>query len=313
MRLSLFDDYDISNITVKVKPFIKWAGGKTQIIEEIDKRLPPELKSGKPMRYIEPFVGSGALLFHLLNNYNIKHAYIVDINKDLINLYLVIKEKVAELIDLLSKIESEYKKLSEEKKKEYYYSKRDEYNKENTEKVKKAALLIFLNKTCYNGLYRTNKKGEFNVPYGKYENPKILDEENLIAVSKKLNNVEIFCGDFEISKNFPLDEETLIYFDPPYRPISRTSNFTFYSPNEFNDKEQIRLKMFFDYVTAKGAKAILSNSDPKNVNPNDNFFDELYKGYIIERIFAKRSINSDKEKRGYIREILIRNYKNYLF
>jgi DNA adenine methylase len=268
------------------------------------------LKKGKPMRYIEPFVGSGALLFHLLNNYKIKEAYIIDINENLINLYLVIKNNVFELIEQLKSFADEYKSLSENKRKEYYYLKREEYNQEKEDKIKKAALLIFLNKTCFNGLYRTNKKGEFNVPFGKYKNPKILDQENLIAVANKLKNVNIYSGDFEISKNFPLDEETLIYFDPPYRPISKTSSFTSYSANDFDDNEQIRLKKFFDYVTSKGAKAILSNSDPKNFDPNDSFFDNLYKNYIIERIFAKRSINSNSEKRGYIREILIRNYEN---
>jgi DNA adenine methylase len=294
----------------KAKPFLKWAGGKTQLIKEIDKRLPSMLKKGKPMRYIEPFVGSGALLFHLLNNYKIKEAYIIDINENLINLYLVIKNNVFELIEQLKSFADEYKSLSENKRKEYYYLKREEYNQEKEDKIKKAALLIFLNKTCFNGLYRTNKKGEFNVPFGKYKNPKILDQENLIAVANKLKNVNIYSGDFEISKNFPLDEETLIYFDPPYRPISKTSSFTSYSANDFDDNEQIRLKKFFDYVTSKGAKAILSNSDPKNFDPNDSFFDNLYKNYIIERIFAKRSINSNSEKRGYIREILIRNYEN---
>jgi DNA adenine methylase len=294
----------------KAKPFLKWAGGKTQLIKEIDKRLPSMLKKGKPMRYIEPFVGSGALLFHLLNNYKIKEAYIIDINKNLINLYLAIKNNLFELIEQLKLLDNEYKSLSENKRKEYYYLKREEYNQEKKDKIKKAALLIFLNKTCYNGLYRTNKKGEFNVPFGKYKNPKILDQENLIAVANKLKNVNIYCGDFEISKNFPIDEETLIYFDPPYRPISKTSSFTSYSENDFDDNEQIRLKDFFDYVTSKGAKAILSNSDPKNVDPNDSFFDKLYKDYIIERILAKRSINSNSKKRGYIREILIRNYEN---
>ncbi|EKF48448.1 DNA adenine methylase [Thermosipho africanus H17ap60334] len=304
MQLNLF------TYEKKAKPFLKWAGGKTQLIKEIDKRLPSMLKKGKPMRYIEPFVGSGALLFHLLNNYKIKEAYIIDINENLINLYLVIKNNVFELIEQLKSFADEYKSLSENKRKEYYYLKREEYNQEKEDKIKKAALLIFLNKTCFNGLYRTNKKGEFNVPFGKYKNPKILDQENLIAVANKLKNVNIYSGDFEISKNFPLDEETLIYFDPPYRPISKTSSFTSYSANDFDDNEQIRLKKFFDYVTSKGAKAILSNSDPKNFDPNDSFFDNLYKNYIIERIFAKRSINSNSEKRGYIREILIRNYEN---
>ena len=312
MQLMLFPDFEKYISTGKnklfVRPFVKWAGGKTQIIPEIDKRLPIELKKGKKMRYIEPFVGSGAVLFHILNNYNIKDAFIIDLNKDLITLYNVIKNNISELINYLKKIENEYKKLPEYKRKEYYYMKREEYNKSKENKIMKAALLMFLNKTCYNGLYRVNSKGEFNVPFGRYKNPKILDEENLINVSKILQKVEIIHGDFEISREF-VDNNSLIYFDPPYRPLSNTSNFTSYSQNTFDDNEQIRLKHFFDYITSLGAKGILSNSDPKNTDPNDNFFDELYKGYIIERIYAKRMINSKGKNRGFITELLIRNYE----
>lgn len=310
MQLTLFQDYfnnNIKNQKPLAKPFLKWAGGKTQILSEIDKRLPLELKKGKKMKYVEPFVGGGAVLFHLLNNYNLEKAYIIDLNENLINLYQVIKSNVDDLINFLRILEKKYKKSTYEERKKLYYSKRKEFNELKNNKIKKAALLIFLNKTCYNGLYRVNSKGEFNVPFGRYKNPKILDEENLINVSLALQNAEIFCGDFEISKNF-IDENTFVYIDPPYRPLSNTSNFTSYSNNTFDDNEQIRLKKFFDFITQKKAKALLSNSDPKNTDPNDNFFDELYKDYIIERILAKRMINSKGNSRGYIYELLIRNY-----
>ncbi|ABR30180.1 N-6 DNA methylase [Thermosipho melanesiensis] len=308
MQLMLFQEYKFSSTnSKKAKPFLKWAGGKTQILSEIDKRLPRELKNGKKMRYIEPFVGSGAVLFHLLSNYNIEKAYIIDINENLINLYKVIKNNVCDLIEYLKILERKFLNSNGEERKKIYYSKRKEFNKLKNNKIKKAALLIFLNRTCYNGLYRVNSKGEFNVPFGRYKNPKILDEENLINVSLALKNVEILCDDFEISKNF-IDENTFVYIDPPYRPLSNTSNFTSYFNNTFDDNEQIRLKNFFDFITNKGAKILLSNSDPKNTDPNDNFFDELYKNYIIERILAKRMINSKGSKRGYIYELLIRNY-----
>ncbi|WGS65763.1 DNA adenine methylase [Marinitoga aeolica] len=293
---------------IMARPFLKWAGGKTQLIPEIEKRLPNELKNGESIKYIEPFVGSGALLFYLLSNYNIREAYIIDTNEELINLYNIIKNNVDELIYLLSKLEDEYNKKNSDEKQNLYYEKRREFNELKGNKVKKAALFIFLNRTCYNGLYRVNSKGEFNVPFGRYKKPKICDEKNLKNVSYALQKVHILSGDFEISKNF-VDKNTFIYFDPPYRPLSSTSNFTSYSKNIFNDKSQIRLKNFFEYVTKLGAKALLSNSDPKNMDPKDEFFDKLYHEYIIERVYAKRLINSNSKKRGKITELLIRNYE----
>ncbi|GAB6188951.1 DNA adenine methylase [Marinitoga arctica] len=292
---------------ITAKPFLKWAGGKTQIIPEIEKRLPKKLKSSGGMKYVEPFVGSGAVLFYLLSNYNITEAYIFDANIELINLYNIIKSNVDELIDLLHIFESLYKEKSDEERKKFYYHQREEFNNLKNNPLKKAALFIFLNRTCYNGLYRVNSKGEFNVPFGKYKNPKICDEKNLRNVSFALQNVSIYYGDFELSNKF-IDEKTFVYLDPPYRPLSSTANFTSYSKNNFDDNDQLRLKIFYDKITEKGAKALLSNSDPKNMNINDNFFDELYKDYIIERVRAKRMINSKSQKRGTITELLIRNY-----
>ena len=288
------------------KPFVKWAGGKTQILNELIRRLPLHLfYSNKINKYIEPFVGSGALMFHILNNFNIKEVIISDYNKSLIDLYNTIKSDIYTLINNLKQIEKEYKNLTEFERKEFYYEKREKFNK-TTDTLQKSVLFIFLNRTCFNGLFRVNSKGEFNVPHGRYKNPKICDEDNLLNVSKTLQNVTIIYGDFEITKKY-IDKNSFIYLDPPYRPLNNTSNFTSYS-SQFDDKEQIRLKNFIDYINKKKAKFLLSNSDPKNTNPDDNFFDNLYKDYKIERIRAKRMINSNGNKRGEIKEILIRNY-----
>ena len=176
---------------------------------------------------------------------------------------------------------------------------------ENT-RIDKAVYFIFLNKTCFNGLYRVNKNGQFNVPMGSYKNPSICDEENLRNVNKALQNVTIVCGDYTLSQSF-IDKDTFVYIDPPYRPISHTSGFTAYNTEAFDDNEQIRLAKFFDEISDVGAKAVLSNSDPKNVNPDDTFFDDLYSRYHIKRINATRAINSKAEKRGKISELLITN------
>jgi len=299
----------------KVKPFIKWAGGKGQLIPIISNNLPVELKENKIKKYIEPFVGGGAVLFYLLQNYSFEQIIINDINEDLINLYRVIKSRVSELIFELKKISDEYLVLDNENRKNYYYAIRDKYNQELLDKLKKSAYFIFLNKTCFNGLYRVNKKGEFNVPYGKYANPLILDENNLLNVSKNLQNVQILNGDFEIIESY-VDEDTFVYFDPPYRPLNTTSSFTSYQTNDFNDEEQRRLATFYHKLNNKGAKLMLSNSDPKNVDENDDFFELLYKSndikgsekISINRIEASRSINSKGNGRGKIYELLILNY-----
>ena len=294
-------------ILKKPKPFLKWAGGKTQLLEIISANLPIELINGKITRYVEPFVGSGAVLFFLLSKNLIKEAFIFDINKNLINLYKTIKNNVEELIETLELYENEYKLKNTNERKVYYYEKREEYNNIENDLIKKSALMIFLNRTCFNGLYRENSAGKFNVPFGKYKNPKICNKENLLSVSKALKIVNIYHGDFEESIRF-INNRSFVYLDPPYKPLNKTSNFTAYSKYSFTDKDQIRLKLFFDNITKKGAKALLSNSDPTNGNKDRYFFDELYKGYKIERILAKRTINSNAAKRGVIKEILVKNY-----
>jgi DNA adenine methylase len=300
------------------KPFLKWAGGKTQLLEEFDKRLPPEITDSKVIeRYIEPFTGGGAMFFFLKRTYDIKESFLFDINRELIIAYKVIQKDCKALIDKLSEIKCTHLQKSEDMRKEYYYRIRDKYNKQienfnynsfNEEWIERVTYLIFLNKTCFNGLFRQNKKGEFNVPFGRYKNPNIYDEKNIIEVSRALKNTKIFCGDFTSSSGY-IKKSSFVYFDPPYRPLNRTSNFTSYSKDGFFDKDQIRLARFFEEMDEKDAFLMLSNSDPKNKDINDQFFDDLYKNYNINRISAKRHINSDASKRGEINELIITNYR----
>ncbi len=293
--------------TAKPKPFIKWAGGKTQLIKELDKRLPQSLKNGTIETYIEPFVGSGALLFHILYYYpHIKKFVIIDNNYKLINVYKNIRDNIDELINILKKYENLFLPASTEKRKEIYYQAREEFNN-NIDSVLQSALFIFLNKTCYNGLYRENKNGKFNVPMGKYKRPLICDESNLRIVHQYLQKVTILHGNFEICEQY-IQNKTFIYFDPPYKPISTTSSFTSYIKDDFNDNDQIRLFKLFSKLNKKDIYLMMSNSDTFN-NGKDLFFDDLYKNYIIERVEAARYINSKSSNRGKIKEIIIRNYR----
>lgn len=294
------------------KPFLKWAGGKTQLINDIEKSLPQVTQS--EFTYIEPFVGSGAVLFWMLNNFpNLKKAVINDINEDLINTYKIIASQPLELIAILEIFQNEYHNLegNEEAKKAYYYEKRTLYNERTATKTKQAALFIFLNRTCFNGLYRVNRKNEYNVPMGGYKKPTICDRENLLAVSEALQKVEILCGDFMQTLDYTT-ENTFFYFDPPYKPLSETSSFNSYAKDEFNDDEQIRLRDFCKTLDEKGHSWLLSNSDVKGKNAEDNFFDELYADFSIQRVNAKRSINANPEKRGTLTELLITNEINIL-
>jgi len=290
------------------KPFLKWAGGKTQLINDIEKALPKDIYSDK-FTYIEPFVGSGAVLFWMLNNFpNLKKAVINDINEDLINTYNTIASKPNELISILQILQNEFHRLEgqDEVKKEYYYSKRELYNKRKEEQSGQAALFIFLNRTCFNGLYRVNRKNEYNVPMGSYKRPTICDKQNILAVSQALQKVEILCGDYEETLNFA-DNNTLFYFDPPYKPLSETSSFNSYAKDEFNDAEQIRLRDFCNKLDTLGHTWILSNSDVKGKDESDNFFDDLYSDFNIQRVDARRSINANPDKRGALKELLITN------
>ena len=292
------------------KPFLKWAGGKSQLLKEIEHYYPFE--NSQITKYAEPFVGGGAVLFDILGKYELEQVYISDINTELINTYCVIRDSIDALIKMLYDMQNDFISLDTENRKVYYIKKRERFNKlkirdDDKTNTEKAALMIFLNKTCFNGLYRVNKKGLFNVPMGSYKKPLICDEDNLRVISEKLKKVTIVCGDYRKAADF-IDEKTFVYFDPPYRPITKTSGFTAYNENSFCDKEQIELAKFVDDMHEKGAKIIVSNSDPKNTTPDDSFFDDIYSAYNIKRVEAVRMINSNSEARGKIKELLISNF-----
>lgn len=294
----------------KVKPFLKWAGGKGQLLSEIEKYYP--FGDGKITKYAEPFVGGGAVLFDILSKYDLEEVYISDINAELINTYRIIRDDIDEIVSLLKNMQNEFVPMDTEHRKIYYMAKRERFNDlkvngNETVNVEKAALMVFLNKTCFNGLFRVNKKGLFNVPMGSYKKPMICDEENLRAVSEKLQKVKIVCGDYRESADF-IDSDTFVYFDPPYRPITDTASFTAYTENLFNDEEQIELARFVNDLHRKGAKVVISNSDPKNSNTEDNFFDNIYSSHNIKRVEATRMINCNIEARGKIKELLISNF-----
>lgn len=293
---------------MRAKPFLKWAGGKTQLIDQIKEQLPTEIQN-QTFTFIEPFVGSGAVLFWMLDKFpNLENAVINDINTDLTNCYLTIQNDVENLITILSEWEFDYHNLSEnqEEKKEYYYAKRTQFNQRNSEQTTQSALFIFLNRTCFNGLYRVNRKNEFNVPIGSYKKPQICNAENLRLVSEAIQNVTILNGDFSETLEYAT-ENTLFYFDPPYKPLSETSSFNSYAKDEFDDNEQIRLAQFCERLNQENHNWILSNSDVKGKDPNNNFFDDLYANFNILRVDARRSINANPSKRGKLKELLITN------
>lgn len=291
------------------KPFIKWAGGKTQLLTQFENILPHNLEEAEHFTYIEPFVGGGAMLFHMLQKYtNIGRVIINDINPNLITAYRVIRDTPERLITDLKMLQREFRQNSnEEARKEYFLRIRKSYNEDTHNDVTNTAMFIFLNRTCFNGLYRVNSKGYFNVPFGKYTNPTICDEELLLEDNKILQNVEILCGDYTLIERY-VDNNTFIYFDPPYRPLSTTSSFTSYSKENFDDTEQTRLAHFFARLSRYGCKMMLSNSDCCAQNPNDTFFENLYGNFIIDKVHASRFVNAIPSKRGKLTEILVRNY-----
>lgn len=308
----------MTNKSIFAKPFLKWAGGKTQILVDLASEYPPQLKEGKIHNYIEPFLGGGAVFFDIAQRFNFNKAFLRDINKDLILTYNIVKNNVSNLVEALATLQGNYYKISSEKQSLYFYKVRELYNNSAfstyddffcKEAVIRASQLIFLNRTCFNGLFRTNNKGQFNVPFGNYKRPKIADSDNLKNVSETLSIASIESSDFETIKEI-IDENSFVYFDPPYKPISKTSSFTTYSKSTFSDKEQKRLANLCKQLHKMNCKFLLSNSDPKNNNPNDNFFDDLYsdKFFNIKRIQAKRIINCQADKRGKISEIIIKNY-----
>ena len=295
----------------KAKPFIKWVGGKGQLIEQLEALLPADFAERKNVTYIEPFVGGGAMLFYMLQKYpNIKSAVINDINPDLTICYEVVRDNPAELIKSLNAIQSEYHALqTDEKRKTFFLQQRDIFNTKSLNPIENSTLFFFLNRTCFNGLYRVNKAGKFNVPFGKYATPTICDATTIYADSKVLQKVEIMVGDFE--QTFAkIKDNTFFYFDPPYRPISTTSSFNDYTKEDFNDNAQIRLKLFCDRLNEAGVDFMLSNSDCLGKDGKDRFFDDLYIDYKIERVLASRNVNAIASRRGKLTEIVVNNYHN---
>lgn len=293
-----------------VRPFLKWAGGKGQLLGELRRYYP--FSDSRFVKYAEPFVGGGAVLFDILSRYDLQEVYISDTNEELINAYLVVRDQAAALIEFLQACQEEYLPLDAAGRKAYYAAKRSRFNElkaagRDGARVEKAALMIFLNRTCFNGLYRVNRKGLFNVPMGAYRNPLICDRKNLLAVSEKLRDVTIACGDYKQSASF-IDARTFVYFDPPYRPLTDTANFTAYTENLFDDGMQRELAEFVDSMHRRGAKIVVSNSDPRNANAEDDFFDSIYSTHKIKRVEAARMINCNTEARGKIRELLISNF-----
>jgi len=300
---------NIKHTKTQAKPFVKWAGGKSQLVSSIEKVIPSTLYKSAELTYIEPFVGGGAILFWVLNNMkNVKSAVINDINSDLTTAYQTVRDNATDLIIELKRIEKEYRSLQlETSRKEFYLLQRDLFNSKELDNIENTTLFIFLNRTCFNGLYRVNSKGLFNVPFGKYTNPTICDESTIFTDSELLQKVDILTGDFEQTLLYATDN-TFFYFDPPYKPLSQTSSFTSYTKENFNDNEQIRLKRFCDKLDKRDYFWILSNSDVKSNDPSNNFFDNLYSDYKINRVWASRTVNANPEKRGKLTELLITNY-----
>lgn len=302
--------------TYLAKPFLKWAGGKTQLLPQYRRYYPAELASGVIGRYVEPFLGGGAVYLDIVQRYRITEAHLFDINEELILAYSVVQRDPQALIGQLTNHRQRYSSLDEPARSSYFYYVRERYNDHkrsidfhtySSAWIERASDMIFLNKTCFNGLFRVNAAGHFNVPFGRYKYPTIFEEQNILRISQLLQNATLHTGDFASCEAW-VDEHTFVYFDPPYRPISPTSSFTSYAQSGFNDKDQRELARFFASLSTKsGAKLMLSNSDPKNFDPDDNFFDDLYAPFTIHRVTANRMINSVGDGRGQISEILVVN------
>lgn len=295
--------------SIVAKPFVKWAGGKGSLVKQLKEYLPSDFVEQQDITYVEPFVGGGAMLFYMLSHYpNIKRAIINDINEDLINCYLLIKNNPAKLISMLQLINNEYNQLvSIDEKKRYYYNMREKYNNDNFNNEERLACFIFLNKTCFNGLYRVNAEGKFNVPFGKYKRPKICDEKLIMADHKILQKVDIYFGEYRNITRHIGRRYNFIYIDPPYRPLSESACFIEYTHNVFDDTEQEKLKAYCDRLTQMGCKIMQSNSNSIDDN-GESYFVKLYNGYNINQILAHRFINAHAGKREKETELLIMNY-----
>jgi DNA adenine methylase len=301
----------------KARPFLKWAGGKTQLLAQLAAHYPCELVQGQLTRHVEPFLGSGAVFLDIAQHYPLRFAYLNDANREVILAFAVVQRDPQALIDRLLGHQQRYMALEEDAREESYYAVRSAYNAAlayfdyeyySAAWIDRAAQMILLNKTCYNGLYRVNSRGEFNVPFGRYKKPAICDAQNIMNVSRLLQIAALGRSHFSECERY-VDNSTFVYFDPPYRPLSATSNFTSYSPHKFGDGDQTDLARFFARLHGvHGARLMLSNSDPANVDATDTFFDHLYRRFTIHKVCAKRMINSKASRRGKISELLITNY-----
>lgn len=277
------------------RPFLKWAGGKGQLLGQYEPLFPLSFQ-----RYCEPFLGGGAVFFHL-HRYPLlqqrllaptaRGSLLMDINPELVNVYRVVRDRATELIELLSEHQAQHSS-------EYYYWMRSRHD---LNELERAARLIYLNKTCFNGLYRENSQGHFNVPVGRYVNPTICDSEALHAAAAALKGTDIQPGDFTQVRPWALGPRDFVYFDPPYYPLSATSSFTRYSRDGFSPDDQIRLRDTFADLAELGVQVMLSNSDCE-------FVRDLYQDFRIHSIAASRSINSKASKRGKITEVLVTSY-----
>ena len=304
--VDLFGERPVRRILAK--PFVKWVGGKTNLLKILDSQLPSDFDLQEKVTYIEPFVGGGAMLFHMLTTHlNIQRVVINDINKDLIKCYQLVKEDPLKLIELLRPLEQKYYTLTEEDRERYYYDIRKTYNEGVSSEDLSAAYMMFLITTCFRGMYRENSSGGYNVPFGHYSKPKICNIDVIMADHEALKNVDIYCGDYKSIISHLGKGYNFVYFDPPYRPLLGSSNFNQYSKSGFSDKEQVELKAFCDRLTAKGCKVLLSNSYSTNED-GTSYFENLYEGYQADKVYASRYINAYVTKREKQAEILIKNY-----
>lgn len=305
------------SLETSVKPFLKWAGGKSRLLSQFQPFFPPELFDGSIETYCEPFLGGGSVFFWLAQRVSFQQVYLYDISEPLILIYRVIQQEVEALIQQLQTLTDIYFALPVPQRVEYFYEIRTRYNQQvpslNFRKydfswVSRASELLFLNKTCYNGLFRFNRKGLFNAPFGQYKKPNPCAPENLRGASRLLQSAILKQGSFEQCKSV-VNERTFIYLDPPYRPINATSRFTAYSGHRFGENDQLKLARLCKALhQKKQAKWMMSNSDPKNQNATDDFFERTYPQFFIHHVHANRLINSKKDRRGSISELLITNY-----